>query len=216
MDQLNLTNSSGVMSNLIKLLPNGLNSQFPSLSDPQATPATPTTNVDNSFPFSIAPFIAVTATAIGTVSFVVCGARFLYNRMNSRRANGDDNNIGVAIVVERSPQQGVQGIEMSIQPPTNVLTHNALSGAVSLSADIIIPHTINQMPLPQSPASLETNDPRERVPSPAPQSSSPLPLSTSPLPQSVIVDLSANPNPGPSSANITAQLGISGAGNGRR
>ena len=29
--------------------------------------------------------------------------------------------------------------------------------------------------------------------------------------QPVIVDLSANPNPGPSSANITAQLGISGA-----
>ena len=99
----NFTNSSGAMSNLIKLLPNGLNSQFSSLSDPQATP---TTNVDNSFPFPIAPFIAVTATVCATVGVVVCGARFLYNRINSRRANGDDN-IELAVVTQNGPPRGL-------------------------------------------------------------------------------------------------------------
>ena len=170
MDLSNFTNSSGVMSNLIKLLPNGLNSQFPSLSDPQATPATPTTNVDNSSPAII---IALTATAIGTLSIVVCGARFLYNRMNSRRANGDDIQVAEVLQFQRR-QQEVQGIEMSIQPRTNVPARNALSSVVSVSADLASGTNVNnQMPLPQFPFSPITDANPSISPSPLPQSPSP-------------------------------------------
>jgi hypothetical protein len=169
----NFTNLSGGINNLIGLIPNGLNSQSSSLLDQSATPVTPTTNVDNSFP--ITQFVFLTATAIGTLSIVVCGARFLYNRMNSRRANGD--NIQVAEV-----RQGGRGIEMSIQPRTNIPDPNALSSVVSVSAVIRPPIVNNQMPLPQSPASLETNDQGGRAPSPSPLPQSPSPLSPSPLP----------------------------------
>ena len=166
----NFTNSSGAMSNLIKILPNGLDSQFSSLSGPQTTP---TTNVDNSFPFPIAPFIAVTATVCATLGFVVCGARLLYNRINSRRANGD-NNIEVAVLQLQPPQQGGQ-VEMSILPRTTVFLHNDLSGAVSVSADLIGPSVNNQMPLPQLPLSLGANDLRGGAPSMSPLFPSPLP-----------------------------------------
>ena len=82
---------------------------------------------------------------------MVCGAHLLYKRINSRRANGDD--IEVAEVQLQRQQQGGQGIEMSIQPRTNVLAHNALSGVVSVSAELIGPSVSNQMLLPQFPAS---------------------------------------------------------------
>ena len=182
MNQSNFTNLSGGINNLIKLLPNGFTSQSSSLLDqsatpmthldPSATPATPTTHVDNSF--SIAQFVALTASTITVIGCGVYGAYLLFNRMNSRRANRDnrnDNNIEAATVLGQSQQRGQ--VEMSILSPA-LLDEGVLRGVVIARADLDSGTNVNnQMPLPQFPFSPITDANPSISPSPLPPSPSP-------------------------------------------